>query len=584
MQFSVNRYTFFTFYLPLISNFILLMGIYMLCRFFYLTENWTLFASVTPTEMKSICQGGIRFDWSAICYTNALYLILQLLPIRYKETHSFQQAMKMLFLTTNGIAILLNMTDAALLEYIGRRSTSQYFMIIPNGKDTTTLWYSLYLLIPTGLLIWGMYKLYRMPTPLWVENEKKYVITGGILSLAGIIMLIGGIRGGLNPTTHPINQTDAFDYADEHLHATLVLNTPFSVCRTIGKKSYNTGHMTSSDKPYPFIRQAHKGPTDNRTNVIIILMGNTSQQDVTAQQMPSLHMLCQQGMTFRHAFANGNNRKDIRAAILTGIPTLDESLTSSHAAMNETSSIALELKKKSFTPYQISFREENIDGIMRNYGFKNNCPWEKINGLKEPFIAYTTIKGSSLQATDTRLKEFLKEAKKQSWYNHTLFVITGEPDEEDGATGSEVPLAQWQVPLLFYHPTDLSLKGKKEQTAQQTDILPTILGYLRYDRPYPAFGTSQLKSPTDQSFAVGCHDGHIFYIQGNLLLLTDGTASTGLYDFKHDPKLKENQLHKRFPLLQREMEKELNTLLHTYHTAMRENNLTVKRGRNQTAL
>ena len=57
------------------------------------------------------------------------------------------------------------------------------------------------------------------------------------------------------------------------------------------------------------------------------------------------------------------------------------------------------------------------------------------------------------------------------------------------------------VPVIFYQPGS-TLKGHIDAIAQQIDIMPTVLGYLGYDKPYISFGCDLLAIPTNQTSAV----------------------------------------------------------------------------------
>ena len=66
------------------------------------------------------------------------------------------------------------------------------------------------------------------------------------------------------------------------------------------------------------------------------------------------------------------------------------------------------------------------------------------------------------------------------------------------------------------------------------------MGYLRYDRPYLSFGCDLLHTPPEQTYAVNYLNGIYQYIKGNFLLQFDGQRTTGVYDYRHDPQLRQN--------------------------------------------
>ena len=68
------------------ANIILVFIVYSICRLEYLFENWSYFSqSVGEGRLWGLLMAGLRFDTPGIFYTNALYVLLMLLPLHYKE-------------------------------------------------------------------------------------------------------------------------------------------------------------------------------------------------------------------------------------------------------------------------------------------------------------------------------------------------------------------------------------------------------------------------------------------------------------------------------------------------------------------
>ena len=70
--------------LALIWNILLAILVYMACRFLYWAENHQSF-SLSAAQWMQILQGGLKFDLSAILYTNILLIILLSFPFHLKE-------------------------------------------------------------------------------------------------------------------------------------------------------------------------------------------------------------------------------------------------------------------------------------------------------------------------------------------------------------------------------------------------------------------------------------------------------------------------------------------------------------------
>ncbi|MEO7446385.1 MAG: LTA synthase family protein, partial [Ferruginibacter sp.] len=116
------------------------------------------------------------------------------------------------------------------------------------------------------------------------------------------------------------------------------------------------------------------------------------------------------------------------------------------------------------------FKPRNIDEeSLKKYGFES---------LKE-FNAFSY--------TDYCFRHFIEAAKKETYFENTIFVFVGDHGVEGNASGiypdawTEQRLSDEHVPLLFYAPALLAPKLHRE-TVSQVDVLPTIAGMIQ--QPY----------------------------------------------------------------------------------------------------
>ncbi|WP_333616683.1 LTA synthase family protein, partial [Bacteroides pyogenes] len=176
--------------------------------------------------------------------------------------------------------------------------------------------------------------------------------------------------------------------------------------------------------------------------------------------------------------------------------------------------------------------------------------------------------------TDHSLKLFFEKASKEAWYKNTLFVFTADHTNSPERPEYETECGLFSVPVVFYHPGS-NLKGFREDViAQQIDIMPTVLGYLGYDRPYVSFGCDLLRTPPEETYAVNYINGIYQFFKGDYLLQFDGQKPVALYAFKTDKLLKNNLLGK--VAAQQPMEEELKAIIQQYMTRMNADELIVK--------
>ncbi|MDB5200244.1 MAG: hypothetical protein JWO92_2207 [Chitinophagaceae bacterium] len=123
--------------------------------------------------------------------------------------------------------------------------------------------------------------------------------------------------------------------------------------------------------------------------------------------------------------------------------------------------------------------------------------------------------------SDYCFKKFIEAAKKQPYFDNTIFVFTGDHGVE-GDAGEMYPaawtanrLSDEHVPLLFYAPKLLTPQ-KRSEVVSQIDILPTVAGMIHQSYVNTTLGRDLLtrKNKKDAAFIIH-HD------EGNIGVVTD---------------------------------------------------------------
>ncbi len=126
----------------------------------------------------------------------------------------------------------------------------------------------------------------------------------------------------------------------------------------------------------------------------------------------------------------------------------------------------------------------------------------------------------ALSYADYSLKQFFNCAKKQSWFDQTIFVITADHTGPSFNSKYQSRTGIYAIPILYYIPSDTTFKGQYAPTTQQIDIVPTILDYMHYPEKYKSFGNSILQ-PNSQTWAVNYINGYYQLITPEAVLRTD---------------------------------------------------------------
>jgi len=109
--------------------------------------------------------------------------------------------------------------------------------------------------------------------------------------------------------------------------------------------------------------------------------------------------------------------------------------------------------------------------------------------------------------------------------------------------------------------------------AQQIDIMPTILGYLGYSKPFLAFGQN-LFDESQSRIVMNYSNGAYNLFQNDYLLIFNGSETIGLYNFKTD-KILSNNLLGTMPEVEQNMVLKIKAIIQQYNNRMIDNKLTL---------
>lgn len=115
-----------------------------------------------------------------------------------------------------------------------------------------------------------------------------------------------------------------------------------------------------------------------------------------------------------------------------------------------------------------------------------------------------------VEYADWALRQFFEEARKQPWFDNTIFVLEGDHGKLVGDAECELPESYNHIPLMIY--SNRIQPEEKTAFGGQVDIQPTILGLLNIDYLQNNFGVDLLKEErpcmfyTADNMVVGRND------------------------------------------------------------------------------
>ena len=424
-----------------------------------------------------------------------------------------------------------------------------------------------------------------------------------------LTLCVGGIRGDFRKSTRPINLLDASRYVTNSSQADLVLNTPFAIIRTWSAnmfKKENYLPKATVDSLLVPIKQYKNNPS-TKPNIVVFILESFGREysgafnkDVKIADYesytPFIDSLAQSSLIYTNAYANGWKSIHGVSSVIAGIPSFKVAFTSSPYPKQKIESLVSTLKSDG---YETSFFHGapngsmgflgfgNILGYDHYYGkneFNNDAEFDGVWGIwDEPFFQYfnktiskkkqpfmATMFSVSSHApyqipekyegkfpkgkvninqcigyTDFALQRFFAEAKKQPWYNNTIFVMVADHGNTIAYDEYRKEFNKHTVPILFFTPNKKYV-GVNNDWAQQIDIYPTLLDMIGYQKPFRSWGRSLINDKQVPPFVIK-HSGNVYqYMSGKYICTFDGKKAVGFYD-KNDKAMERNLINRRNP-------------------------------------
>ena len=285
-----------------------------------------------------------------------------------------------------------------------RRTTTTVFEEFQNesnlgsifGKEFLSHWYLVLLFI---FVVADLWKNYAKPcVDFQKQAHKWFYYTVCVVSLLVAIPLsVAGIRGGFSTAVRPITISNANQYAARPIDAALVLNTPFSLIRTIGKDVFTIPQYFPSEELATIYTPVHHPspithhPSPITKNIVVLIVESFGREYIGALNKslengtykgytPCVDSLISQSTTFKYSYCNGRKSIDGMPSILCSIPMFVEPFILTPASMNTFTGLAGILSDEG---YQTAFFHGAQNGSMGFQAFANKTGFQHYYGRTE---------------------------------------------------------------------------------------------------------------------------------------------------------------------------------------------------------
>lgn len=612
----------------LIQRLLLVYVAYFIARFVFYIYNHQYFASTNLMGFLKNAFYALRFDTFSIFATNVLFIFLSILPINFQNKKWYKQTLWSLFAIANFVGLAFNFIDVAYYPFTRKRSTSEIFDQLGGQSEMSQLipqflvdfWLVVVLaLLCFALLMRWFTRLrlsevnYRAGTPKqWLFVVLWFLFSTGIATLA--------IRGGWQRI--PIDMVNA-GAVTESSEVPLVLNTPFSILKTLEQQSVEDYHFFSLSEAQNSLPLRHhfKDSTFTKKNVVVIILESFSKEYTalgrTGKSLtPFLDSLCNVSLVCTNGFSNGTKSIEGIPAILSSMPSwMENPFINSPYANNKQYSLASILAKHG---YSTAFYHGGINGTMNFDSWATTAGYQKYYGMNEyndkkdfdqhwgiidgPFLqkaaeeinrqqppfhaALFTLSShhpyfvpapydqllaqgpyensQSIRYADQALRLFFEKIKHYPWFKNTLFVFSADHGSLSEHPWFVTTIGNESIPILFYDPSNPQQR-LYSRSFSQVDILPSTLKLIGYNQPFQAFGRP-LYDTLPHASMLYVNSVQYYFGDSMMYRFNDGQFNTVNF-YKQDSTL-QHAVNGLYPQAEAEAIRYCQLLLQRYHHAL----------------
>lgn len=431
----------------------------------------------------------------------------------------------------------------------------------------------------------GIYAYFKL-VKTRIEKAKRNFIFSILFFLVFGATIAIGIRGGLQPIpinqsdaffskNYDINQATV-NSSWNFIHS-LIKNrrnfdkNPFEFMdSSIAKNSVDSLLYVEKDTTVKFI--STKNP-----NIVFILLESWTADVIEPyiNKIPAknLKKMISEGFYFDNIYATGTLSDQGMTAVLSGFPSMPfVSIIKLPQKYQKLACINSEFKKNGYSSSyyfggQLSYGNirayiyyNNYDKIFEGKDFDSSIPQGRLgvhdeylfaknlsdlNSAKQPFtsVMFTLSSHSpfdqplqnvfknggeqdqfltSVFYTDSCLAEYFKNAKKQTWYKNTLFVLVADHSHPSHLNREQYSSEYRRIPLLFYGDVlNEKFKGtKNHKIFSQIDVTATILAQLEMNNSKFKWSKNMM-NPYTKEFAFFSFEDAFGWVKPNGTFIYD---------------------------------------------------------------
>lgn len=555
----------------------------------------------------TLAKWSLAYDLLCLILINATLLIL-LQSGRLVSAKFSSRVTLPAFMVINSVAILLNAIDIFYFRFRFQRANADLLYVIDHPFKQVFHFniIIIVLFVPVvAAMLWLVWRLHRRLYHSFLENRHGNLLTVLFVSALVTAFIFRNNFSRLLLPAYPLVQIQSNELpAVQNSFHTFA----YSVYR--GGDEIPIPHYFSDatcDSLFPVKRplQPYSSPAGKK-NIVLFIMESVpydffDSSSIYKVAMPFFDSLLQKSTFYKNAFGYSHESNKGITAILAGIPTLTDipfyhsqylniPVTKTGAALKTMNYHSLFCIGDAYDNFGFAkcanwlgidkyYSEEDIPGYQKlpahSMGLQDEAvlPFfhQKINEVQKPFLAihynisthypydlpktyskkfsgnYTNPM-KSMQYYDDCLGAFFNEAKKESWFNQTVFIFCSDhwlvPNDNkvdfNAVTG-------YRIPIILFDP-EKNKPETRNEVVGQFDVMGTILAAAGYKGSITSYGGNLSDTNSIRGLAFSKAGSSLYQVIDSSHVLGFNVTSNRieyLYNYKTDGQLKINLVANR---------------------------------------
>lgn len=352
---------------------------------------------------------------------------------------------------------------------------------------------------------------------------------------------------------------------------------------------------TNNNNTFPLSRDIEGINENKNVNIVFILMESMSADLLDLENgkfTPFLNSLKKESYYFNNFYSTGTHTNHGVVGTLFGLPALFDKNMMKNVEIPQCQGIPNILKERGYKSVFFVTHESQYDNmnafllengieqmysqedypiskVVNGFGVQDDFLFEfasnkltELSKTKKPFFAtiltisnhppyvvpdkYKSVSKNPQEQivafSDDAIRQFMTNAKKQSWYKNTIFVLLGDHGKIVGTPIYDMPLSYNHIPLFIHSALFKDAPRELDNLGGQIDVFPTILGILGYSYNNNTLGIDILKKERPYIYftsddMLGCINKEYFYTYNPI------QKTKGLFKYKENSTINESSKH-----------------------------------------